>query len=231
MKFLSALIHRCRGLGLFLALGIFWAGCGTTGTAPGGGSSIPAGATAEPTAAGTTSQPVAASVMDELSSDARSEADVLRVGDPITITFTGVSDPPPKFDERIKADGMISLPLVKQPLKAAGKTRGQLEEEIYRLYVPNLYVRLTVKVNSEGRYFHVRGEVRSPGRFQYLGEMTILKAVASAGDFTDFANKRGVTITRAGRKISVDCEKAQKNPQHDVAILPDDLIIVPRRFF
>lgn len=230
MNFLSVLSRRSRGLTSLLALTLFWVGCGSTGSPPAVGSGT-AGVTGEMSSSGGASQGVALGAAELGGDEGRSEADVLRVGDPITITFTGVSDPPPKFDERIKADGMISLPLLKQPLKAAGKSRGELEEEIHRLYVPNLYIRLTVKVNSEGRYFHVRGEVRAPGRYQYLGEMTILKALASAGDFTDFANRRGVTINRIGKKIAVDCEKAQKNPQHDVAIYPDDLIIVPRRFF
>src|SRR5262245_31432127 len=94
--------------------------------------------------------------------------DVLRVGDPISIRFSGVtvSDPPPPVDERLKSDGTIRLPLILTPLMAEGKTRGQLEEEIYKLYVPKYFKTLTVKVGSEGRTVYVGGEVRIQGRVQ-----------------------------------------------------------------
>lgn len=72
-----------------------------------------------------------------------------------------------------------------------------------------------------------------PSRHPYLGEMTLLKAIASAGDFTDFANKKKVEITRAnGQKLRVNCVKAQANPdKFDVPIYPEDAIFVPRRIW
>ena len=124
------------------------------------------------------------------------------------------------------------MPLLTEPVQAAGKKRGELEDEIYRLYVPNLYKRLTVKVGSEGRVVHVRGEVKIPGRVQYLGDMTVLRAIAAAGDFTDFANRRKIKVTRAnGQRIVVDCIKAQQDPEKDLPAYPDDLIDVDRRLF
>lgn len=72
-------------------------------------------------------------------------------------------------------------------IQAAGKTAGQLQRELQEAYVPKLYRRLTVTVLTENRVFFVDGEVRQPGRLVYTGELTVLKAVASAGGFTDFA--------------------------------------------
>lgn len=107
-----------------------------------------------------------------------------------------------------------------------------MEDEIYRLYVPNLYKRLTVKVGSEGRVIHVRGEVKIPGRVQVMGEMTVLKAIAAAGDFTDFANRKRVLVTRSnGQRITVNCVKAQADTKQDPPVFADDLIDVPRRLF
>jgi protein involved in polysaccharide export with SLBB domain len=160
--------------------------------------------------------------------------DVLRPGDPISIRFSGVtvSEPPPPVDERLKSDGMIRLPLIREPIKAEGKTRGQLEEEIYKLYVPKLFKTLTVKVGSEGRTVYVGGEVRIQGRVQYMGEMTVLSAITAAGGFTDFANRKKVQVTRAtGRKVTVNCIKAQRDAKYDLPVYPDDRIEVPRRLF
>jgi polysaccharide export outer membrane protein len=164
----------------------------------------------------------------------RDVGDVLRVGDPILIRFSGVtvSEPPPPVDERLKSDGMLRLPLIHTPIKAEGKTRGQLEEEIYKLYVPNIFKTLTVKVGSEGRVVHVGGEVRSQGRVQYMGEMSVLKAITAAGGFTDFANRKKVELTRAdGRKVNVNCVKAQRDSKYDAPVYPDDRVYVPRRLF
>jgi polysaccharide biosynthesis/export protein VpsN len=158
------------------------------------------------------------------------EGDVLRVGDPVTISFSGPDQTPPSFSERIKADGTIRLPLVTEPIVAAGKSRGALEEEILNRYVPRIFKRMTVKVGSEGRVVTVSGQVRMPGRVPFLGGMTVLKAVAAAGDFTDFADRKRVLITRVdGTQVVVDCKKAARDPKRDVPIYPDDLIEVPRR--
>lgn len=160
--------------------------------------------------------------------------DVLRVGDPISIRFSGVlvAEPPPGVDERIKSDGMIRLAHIREPIKAEGKTRGQLEEEIYKLYVPKIFKNLTVKVGSEGRTVYVGGEVRIQGRVQYMGAMTVLSGIPAAGGFTDFANRRKVVVTRAnGRKITVNCIKAQRDSKYDLPVYPDDRIEVPRRLF
>jgi len=217
---MNSLLKNARFCVLWLAplAALFWAaGCGSVGSSGAGLDSENLTRVAD--AGGAT--------------DVHNEGgDVLRVGDPIAITFLGVSDPPPPFSERIKADGMIRLPLIKDPIQAEGKTRGELEEEIHRRYVPKIYRQLTVKVASEGRIVHVSGEVKAPSRIQYFGEMTALKAITAAGGFTDFANRKKVIVTRAdGKKIFVNCVKALKDAQYDVPVYPDDQIEVRRRLF
>jgi polysaccharide biosynthesis/export protein VpsN len=157
--------------------------------------------------------------------------DALRVGELIVIEFSGVTDPPPRHEERIKIDGRITLPMVGS-IQAAGKSRGELEEEIHKLYVPRFYQRLTVVLRNEGRFFYVKGQVNNPNQFAYYKEMTLLKAIAAAGDFTDFAKKTRVQVTRAdGRKLTVNCIKALDDHKLDIPIYPDDTIEVPRRYF
>ncbi|MCL5095936.1 MAG: polysaccharide export protein [Candidatus Omnitrophica bacterium] len=156
----------------------------------------------------------------------------LRPGDQVTVAFSGVQQPPDKFEGRVKEDGQIPLPYIGS-VPAAGKTTSELESDIKALYVPKFYVRLTVNVNSEARFFTVDGEVRSPSRQVYAGEMSVLRAIASAGGFTDFANKKRVKLIRAdGRKpIYVNCIDAQNKPELDLPVYPGDKIIVTRRFW
>jgi protein involved in polysaccharide export with SLBB domain len=161
----------------------------------------------------------------------RGSSDVLRPGDILIITFSGASDPPPRHEDRVREDGFVTLPFV-GPLKADGRTRADLQESIRSMYVPKYYKQLTVNVNSDSRTFTVSGEVKLPNRIMYLGRTTVLKAIAAAGDFTDFANPKKVEVIRAnGKKDSVNCIKARTNPKLDLEIFPDDHIYVPRRLF
>lgn len=157
--------------------------------------------------------------------------DFLRVGDMVTINFSGVEVPPViKHEERIRDDGNITLPYI-GAVKAAGLTRAELQESILTNYVPRFYTRLTVNVGSEARWFYVQGQVKAPGRYPFAGEMTVSKCVAAAGDFTDFAKRGKVEITRAnGKKEKVNWYDSQKDPRKDLPIYPGDLIFVPRRY-
>ena len=134
----------------------------------------------------------------------------------------------------IKPDGTITLTL-NQTFKAAGVTRAQLEKDIRERYVPRYYKQMTVgiKLTRDTRFYYVGGEVRAPGRQLYLGRITILKAIQSAGDFNDFAQKKKVELTRSGasKLVIVNCAKAMHDSSLDVEIYPGDKIHVPRRFW
>jgi len=160
--------------------------------------------------------------------------DDIRAGDTLRINFSDlpivVQSP---MEERVKDDGTITL-LENQSFTAAGKTRGQLEKEIHDRYVPAYYTKMTVSVlpKSETQFYFVDGEVKLPNRQVYLSRTTVLKAIASAGGFTDFARKGNVTLTRVdGRTVKVNCKKAQTDPRLDLEVFPGDKIWVPRRIF
>ena len=155
--------------------------------------------------------------------------DELRTGDMVTITYSDV--PPPGIPEqkvRVKDDGTISLPQNLSVL-AAGKKTGVVEKEIVEL-LRKFYNQVSVSIKNEDRFYSVGGEVRTPGRQLYLGETTVVRAIQSCGDFTDFARRTKVRIHRAnGQLETVDCDKAIRNPKYDVPICPGDAIVVPRR--
>jgi polysaccharide export outer membrane protein len=156
-------------------------------------------------------------------------------GETVVVSFSGLSQDleleMPPSTQIIKDDGTISLPYVGS-VKAAGKTPGELQNDIHDLYVPKYFVRLTISVTSEDRVYYVGGEVKQPGRQLYVGATTVTKAIQSAGDFTDFANRGKVWLIRAdGMRIKVNCNKALEDPSQDLPVYPGDQIQVPRRLW
>lgn len=155
--------------------------------------------------------------------------DTLRVGDMVEVRFSGTTSPPEDLAERIKEDGSITLPLVGS-VPSANKTAGELQKWIQDAYVPKYYRRLTVTVRTENRVFFVEGEVQRPDRYIYTGEITVLKAIATAGGFSDFAARRRVELIRTtGERLTIDASRARDNPEIDVTVYPGDRISVPRR--
>jgi protein involved in polysaccharide export with SLBB domain len=152
------------------------------------------------------------------------------VGETVDVTFSGPPDPIEPHEELIKEDGNITLPLIGS-IKAADKTAGELQNEIRDLYVPQYYVRLTVTVKAGDLIYYVRGEVKQPGREIYVGETTVTKAIASAGDFTDFASHVVSLIRANGQIIKVDVDKASEDSTLDPQIYPGDQIDVRRRIW
>jgi polysaccharide export outer membrane protein len=155
---------------------------------------------------------------------------IFRVGDAVSIRFSGIERPPPAHEERIKEDGTIKPPEIPSVV-AAGKSAGQLQNELQQMY-DKLYRGLTVTVVSGALSYSVGGEVRAPGPKLYEGETTVVKAIQAAGDFTEFANKKNVLLVHSdGRTETVNVSKAIKDPKYDRPVYPGDRISVKRRIF
>ncbi len=153
------------------------------------------------------------------------------VGDTVTVDYSGTLQTIPENVQAITEDGTITLPYIGS-VRAVGLTAGQLQKKIHDLYVPKYYVRLTVTVTGQQRVYYVGGEVKQPGRQLYIGEVTVTKAIQSAGDFTDFANRSKVWLIRNnGERIKVNCVKAAQDPSLDPPVYPGDQILVSRRIF
>jgi len=155
-----------------------------------------------------------------------------QVGDEVGVEFSGVDVPLLPHRERIKEDGNLTLPHI-GPVKALGRTSGELQNAIRDAYVPDFYsTNLTVTVRSESLSFYVDGEVRSRSKFLWVPEMTVLKSITTAGGFTDFADRKRVRLTRSNGQIEiVNCARAINDPQFDMPVYSGDQIYVPRRFF
>lgn len=215
MKNLFYAVGRSLALVGFIVLVAGLAACTTpTGDSPAAGDPPPPA----PSSAG----PLANQVDPEL----------LQVGDTLFITFHDLPTATMPVEAQIRPDGTITL-MEDQTFKAAGMTRSKLEREIRDRYVPAYFRSMTVliKPKEDTRLYYVGGEVRAPGGQFYRTRTTVIKAIQSAGDFTDFANKRKVELTRSGasKPIIINANKARTNSALDLEVYPGDRIHVPRR--
>jgi polysaccharide export outer membrane protein len=219
-------LKRFSGLSALLSAAALLAGCSSDPNPP---ERVfpPAGAFGAPTgwgAAGNTNAP---------GTDPGQGFSILRVGDPLIISFAdlGALSSMREQHVRIPDSGVITLPFNVR-VQAAGKSTGQLEKDIRDAYVPAYFVNLTAIITTEERSFIVDGEVRNPGQKPYLGEVTVLRAIGTAGGFTEFANKKKIQLRRQnGQKFIINYNKAIDKPELDLPVYPNDHIIVPQSLF
>lgn len=160
-------------------------------------------------------------------------ADILRVGDKITVRLTGVPEGSEFFNEiQIPASGDITVPLLSQSFHAAGKTPAEVGNEISEAYkTQKIYTSPNVNVLPEERYVSVGGDVRSPTRVVYTADATLMSVINSCGGFDEYANKHSVRVIRGSQVSYYDCVKAASTPGADPPIYPGDQIWVPRTAF
>jgi polysaccharide export outer membrane protein len=108
-------------------------------------------------------------------------------------------DPQLSQSVQIRPDGKITLPLVGD-LEATGRTALELRDSIttdLREYLTNPEVTVIV-VEALASQVYVIGEVAKAGPLLMNGPTTILQALAMAGGFTDWANRKDVRVLRQG---------------------------------
>ncbi len=158
--------------------------------------------------------------------------DEIRIGDTLTISYLDIppEHQPPEKQFVVRGDGTVNLVSV-GTIPAANKKFGEFERAVEKAYIDaKLFTKITVAVKPGIRFYTVGGEVNGKSRQEYLGQTTVLRAIASCGDFTEYANKRRVVIIRAnGDREVMDCIQARKDPKkYDRPICPGDYIDVPR---
>jgi len=162
----------------------------------------------------------------------KGEENRVRTGDEISIRITGTGTTLDNvYAESIADTGDISLPYIDQ-IKALGKTPQELSADVKKAYIDGGFFRvINITCSLKDRYFYIRGEVRNSGRYLWSSDMSILKAITTAGGFTDFANPRDVRIDRRGQLIKVNCSLAYSDPKYDIPLLPSDSVTIPRSIF
>lgn len=154
----------------------------------------------------------------------------LRAGDSLTVTLQGIPDPSTNTVQ-IDEQGNISLPYI-GTLAAAGINTGELAQRVRETYIAKkFYTTVDVSVSVTERYVYVGGEVVRPGRIVWTPDLTVTKAIQSAGGFTLYAKETRIALVREQKSYDLDVKLAQKSPGQDPRLMPGDSIQVPRSPF
>jgi polysaccharide export outer membrane protein len=149
---------------------------------------------------------------------------LLGPGDMLRIVVYGEPDLSGSF--RIAENGSLAIPLVGQV-----NAQGLSLEELQRRLVTILGAKaikspdVTVQVD-EYRPFFILGEVKTPGSYTYVPDMTVLTAVAIAGGFTFRAQEDSVSITRKRDGTTLESRAVR-----EARVLPGDVVYVFERHF
>ena len=148
----------------------------------------------------------------------------LGTGDEVEITVYGEDELSGLYN--VSAQGQIAFPLIGN-VDVEGLSVPVTEQRLAELlkdgYLKDPSVSLEVLAY---RPFFILGEVREPGSYAYVSDMSVLNAAALAGGFTYRANKKMVDIRRkvqSGELIYEDLPIQTK-------VLPGDIITINERF-
>lgn len=132
----------------------------------------------------------------------------------------------------VNDSGYVEVPLIGK-INVKGKTIPQITEEVKRKaaeYVNDAIV--IVKLMS----FRVTviGEVKRPTVItNYHDKLTILEAIAQAGDMTDYANRKNVTLVRSinGENVTIPIDLTSKNilANPGYYLQPGDVVVIEPR--
>ena len=155
---------------------------------------------------------------------------VLRSGDRVTVTV----DAPPQtisMPQVVDEKGQINLRYI-GVVSVAGKSCSQAQKDIETQYIERKYYKaVTVNIVPQEAEYSVTGEVLKPGSAPLNRSKTVLQALAGAGRYTDYADPNRVFLIRGNDRMEINLEDIRKGKQHDVEVIPGDVIEVPRRWY
>ena len=154
---------------------------------------------------------------------------VIGLGDVLRITVW--KEPDLTGEATVRPDGMITVPLLGD-VPAAGRLPAQLAgtlvAELQR-YVESPRVTVSVIQATSARVYVV-GQMLRPGEFPLAGRMTVLKALALAGGFKEFARPESIVIVREDQTVIPFNYKRVadgKDVSQNVLLAAGDTIVVP----
>ena len=148
----------------------------------------------------------------------------LGAGDLVEITVFGQDDLTVRT--RLSNTGTISYPFMGD-IELVGLTLNQVEQIIDDGLRGDYLVNPSVSVSViEYRPFFIDGEVKRPGGYPYQPGLSINKAAALAGGFTERAARNKVSIVR-----TIAGEEQKFEAQESDIVFPGDIITIQQRFF
>lgn len=206
-----------RFVACILAASIACAGCSTSGGLTGGAVSV------------VSSSELPAPTRADLAGTPKPY--VIGAYDKLSITVFGVEE---LSLEEIQVDGsgQISMPLI-GVVEAAGTTPGELgaliEGRLRGRYVrqPQVSVNLAEPVSQ---LLTVDGQVENPGLYPVLGQMSLMRAIATAGGASEFAKLEEVVVFRTveGQRLAAlyNLGAIRRGEYADPDIYANDVIVV-----
>lgn len=154
--------------------------------------------------------------------------------DVLELTFPQV----PEFNQvlTVQPDGYVTLRAVGD-VRVQGRTLPELKQQLYEAYEPILREpSITIVLKEfEKPFFTVTGEVKSPGKFELRGALTVSQAMAVAGGFTPQAKHSQVVLFRRYstelvevKQIDVKALFDGRKLDEDYLIRPGDTLLVPK---
>ena len=150
-------------------------------------------------------------------------------GDVLRITVW--KEPDLTGDVTVRLDGNITLPLIgdvvaigRPPRELASLLATQLQR-----YIESPRVTVSV-IQATSARFYVVGQMMRPGEFPLAGRMTVLKALALAGGFREFARPESIVIVREDQTVlpfNYKWVTDGKALHQNVFLAPGDTIVVP----
>ena len=159
---------------------------------------------------------------------------ILSAGDTVKISFGGA--PELNQTQKIRTDGKVGLPLVGE-VKASGKTVPDFQNELIRLYKPQLRNSdLLVTLEGGAGQVVVSGAVGKPGKLEFDRPTTVFQAIMEAGGISQYGNLKKVRIVRIvnGEQQSevMDLTGTLKGkPSQATYVRDGDVIYVPESAF
>ncbi len=150
--------------------------------------------------------------------------------DKVTIRVFQVEDLSGQF--QVDAEGNLQLPLVGM-VQAAGKTSGELADEIERVlgarYLRNPDVQLTITEFAQ-QQVTLEGAVREPGVVPIRGTTSLMRAIAMAHGLAEDANPARIVVFRTigGQRMAAafDLRSIRQSQAPDPDIYGNDVIVV-----
>ncbi|MBU2892252.1 polysaccharide export protein [Colwellia sp. D2M02] len=145
-------------------------------------------------------------------------------GDTIKITVFGQEDL--SLEVLLNDSGKVDYPFLGQ-LQATGKTLTQFQQQIYTGLKGDYLINPNVSVSIvEYRPFFIDGEVNKPGGYPFQPGLSVNKAAALAGGYTERASLTKIFIIRSN-----DPEQKSVNVHANTSVMPGDIITVKQSYF
>lgn len=148
----------------------------------------------------------------------------LGAGDGIKVTVYDEPDLSGNFV--VDGDGQITMSLIGQ-VEVGGLTLSEASNKL-EVKLKDGWLR-DPKVTAElvkGRPYYILGEVNKPGEYPFVSGLTVMNAIASAGDFTYRADKNRILIKNADSPVEREVDLTPTT-----AVKPGDTIRIRERLF